>query len=173
MNTIKAKIDKSDYEIYDDFMNFQIDGYWLDEKLDELFPNHMYKGLIPTLVFAMEIDKEKEIVWNRIMPNENNYSICPILMCPDDCDFSGTLIVAQIETLSDRIIWKRIGIDYTREFEAEKIGTTVKWFDKMEPLEFLKSEYEVMLEEFRKQNIIDQVNWEIRNREFKNEKRKN
>ena len=105
MNTIKAKIDKSDYEIYDDFLNVEIDGYWLDEKLDQLYPNNFYKGLIPTLLFALEIEAEKEVVWERILPKEKSTSICPILMCPDDCDFSCTIIVAEIETSKHFIKW--------------------------------------------------------------------
>jgi hypothetical protein len=46
MSKIKGQLDKSDYEIYDDFINFRIDDYWLDEKIDELYPGQSYKGLI-------------------------------------------------------------------------------------------------------------------------------
>lgn len=49
MNKIEGILDTSDYE-YWDYINFKIDGYWLGEKLEELYPNNMYKGLIPTLV---------------------------------------------------------------------------------------------------------------------------
>ena len=35
MNKIKGQLDKSDYEGYSDFVNFLIDDYLLDEKLDE------------------------------------------------------------------------------------------------------------------------------------------
>lgn len=168
MNNIKAKIDKSDYEIYDDFMNIEIDGYWFDEKLDEIYPNRMYKGLIPTLLFAMEVDKEKEVVWSRIEPNENSREICPILMCPDDCDFSCTLIVVEIENLIDKIRWNRIGIDKTTEYEAIKVGTNVGWFDKIGPFEFLESEYKVMIEQFRNQLEIDKEKWVVRNGECLN-----
>lgn len=97
MNKIEGIQDKSDYEAYWDFINYRIDGYWLDEKLDELYPNNMYDGLIPTLVYWMELEDEKAVVWNRILPNENETSICPILMCPDDNDFSCALIVAEIK----------------------------------------------------------------------------
>jgi hypothetical protein len=33
MNKIEGLEDKSDYEDYWDFINYRIDGYWLDEKL--------------------------------------------------------------------------------------------------------------------------------------------
>lgn len=88
MNKIEGKWDKSDYEGYYDFINYYIDNYWLDEKLDELYPNNMYKGLIPTLVPWLDRKDEKNVVWNRILPDINWTTICPILMCPDDCDLS-------------------------------------------------------------------------------------
>lgn len=46
MNKIEGIPDKSDYEGLLDFINFRIDGYWLDEELDRLYPGQMYKGLI-------------------------------------------------------------------------------------------------------------------------------
>lgn len=150
VNSIKVKIDKSDYQIYDDFPNFQIDGFWLDEKLDELYPKHMYKGLIPTLLPAIATAKEKDIVWDRILPRQNSKSICPILMCPDDCDFSCTLIVAEIENDKESIRWNKLGIDKTQDFESEKIGSEVDWFEKVNSFEFSKMEYKEMMSEFRR-----------------------
>jgi hypothetical protein len=169
MNSIKGILDKSDYEIYDDFLNFQVDGNWLDEKLDELYPGNMYKGTVPTLLFWMEIEKEREIVWDRILPDVGNKTICPILMCPDDADFSCTLINAEIENNGTTIKWNRIGIDHTKEIEPEKIGSTVEWFDKVEPHEFTVSDYMKMLEEFKKHFEIDKQNWE--ERKMKNNER--
>lgn len=173
MNLIKGILDKSDYEIYDDFLNFQVDGYWLDEKLEELYPGNMFKGTVPTLLFWMEIEKEREVVWNRILPEYGQITIYPILMCPDDSDFSCTLIDAEIENTGGTIKWNKIGIDRTEEFEPEKIGSTVEWFDKIEPLEFELIEYEQMLDEFKKHFEIDKLKWEERNREFQEEKKNN
>jgi hypothetical protein len=149
MNKIEGILDKSDYEIYYDFINYRIDGYWLDEKLDELYPNKMYKGLIPTLVDCMERKDEKAVVWKRILPNENETSICPILMCPDDNDFSCTLIIAEIRNCGHIIQWKQIGVDETKEWDAEKVGSTVEWFDKVKELNFSKNDYLTMLDTFR------------------------
>lgn len=157
MNKIEGIQDKSDYEDYWDFINYRIDGYWLDEKLDELYPNNMYDGLIPTLVYWMEREDEKAVVWKRILPNENETSICPILMCPDDNDFSCTLIVAEIKNCGDLIQWKQIGIDKTKEWGAEKVGSTVEWFDKLKELNFSKQDYLIMLETFRQRLSIDKL----------------
>ena len=166
MNSIQCLIDKSDYEIYNDFMNFRIDGYWLDEKLDEIVPGKMYKGLIPTLLFAMEMDNEKEVVWNRIYPSVGQVVNCPILMCPDDCDFSCTLIIAEIENTGETVKWNRLGIDQTKEYEAEKVGSSVDWFESVDKLEFSNNEYQNMLTVFKEQLVIDEADYERRNKEL-------
>lgn len=162
MNKISAILDKSDYEGYWDYLNYNIDNFWLDEKLDELFPNNMYKGLIPTLVYWMEIEKEKKVVWERILPIENQTTLCPILMCPDDNDFSCTIIIAEIANQNNHVIkWKRLGLDKTQENEAEKIGTSVEWFLKFKELEFEYNEYLLMVENFK--NRLDYDHNRIKN----------
>lgn len=166
MNIIKGLLDKSDYKISDDFLNFNIDGYWLDERLDDLYPNNMYKGTVPTLLFSMEIEKERQIVWSRILPNTGQRTICPILMCPDDCDFSCTLILAEIENTFSTIKWNKIGLDKTKDLDPEKVGSIVEWFDKIKPLEFNYNDYVDMIDEFKKQYEIDKLKWEERNRRF-------
>lgn len=172
MNSIQGILDKSDYEIHDDFLNFQVDGYWLDEKLEELYPGNMYKGTVPSLLYGMEVEKERDVVWNRILPDKGKKTICPILMCPDDLDFSCTLIDAEIENTGTTVKWNKIGLDRTNEIEPEKIGSTVEWFDKIEKLEFELSEYEAMLGEFKKHYEIDKLEWEERKREYQEEQKK-
>lgn len=166
MNTIKGVLDKSDYEIYDDFLNFQVDGDWLDEKLEEVYPDNLYQGTVPTLLFWMEIEEERKIIWNRILPEVGAKVICPILMCPDDCDFSCTLIVAEIENIGATIKWNRIGLDRTEGNNPENVGSNVEWFEEIHAFEFEKVEYEKMLEDFKRHFELDRVKWEERNKEF-------
>lgn len=157
INRIEGLLDKSDYEGHWDFINYFIDGYWLDEKIDELYPNNMYKGLIPTLVYWIEMEAEKAVVWKRILPEENQTTICPILMCPGDNDFSCTLIVAEIRNCGNTIQWKRVGLDQTKEWEPENVGTSVEWFDKIGELNFDKKDYLLMLTNFRDRLMFDEV----------------
>ena len=157
VNKIEELLDKSDYEGYWDFINYCIDGYWLDEKIDELYPGNMYKGLIPTLVYWMGIEAEKAVVWRRILPEENQTTICPILMCPDDNDFSCTLIVAEIRNCGNTIQWKRVGIDQTKEWGPENVGTSVEWFDEIEELNFDKKDYLLMLANFKDRLVFDEI----------------
>lgn len=161
MNSIKARLDNSDYEIYNDILNFRIDGFWLDEKLEKCYPGQMYKGLISTLLFVLDNEDEREVVWSRIMPKENTKTICPILMCPDDCDFFCTLIVVEIEVSSGKVRWNKIGVDQTKVFDPEKIGSEVIWLEKIKPFEFIKTEYIEMVNEFRTQFAIDNDRWQL------------
>lgn len=162
MNTIQGLPDESDYGETGDlnYINYRIDGYWLDEKLEELYPGTMYKGLIPTLTDDMMWDDEKAVVWKRILPEENHIEVCPILMCPDDNDFSCTLIVAEIKNCGDIVLWARIGIDksdlyVSNKKDAWKVGTTVEWFDRLTEFTFNKVEYLAMLNNFRERATFD------------------
>lgn len=148
MNKLKAAIDRSDYGDQYEFLNFQIDGFWLDEKLEEIYPGKNYKGLVPTLR-EMNFPEEQSIVWERILPEEGVKTICPILMCPDDCDFSCTIIVAEIENWGDVVLWNRIGLNVPVSTTSETVGIKVEWFTKIGGLEFEREEYNKMVETFR------------------------
>jgi len=154
MNNIRATLDKSDYEIYKDYLNFTIDGYFLDEKLDEIYPGKEYKGLVPTLNFGMDNPKESKIVWERIIPNVNERSVCPILMCPDDAD---------ILRLDNAVIWERLGIDKTTDYNPEKVGSVVDWFDKIKPLSFDIDIYGKLISDFKESFEKDKSKWLIEN----------
>jgi hypothetical protein len=61
-------------------------------------------------------------------------------------------IIAEIENCGEIVKWNRLGLDKTEEPEANKIGTTVEWFQKIPPYSFSKIEYLKMLEDFKKKN---------------------
>ena len=69
------------------------------------------------------------------------------------------------------IQWTKIGIDETQDWEAKKVGTKVKWFDTFPELNFEKSDYLKMLENFKAQYELDKIRIEEQNREI-NEKQK-
>lgn len=101
--------------------------------------------------------EEKKIVQERIFPKEGSVSICPILMYPDDNDFSCTVIVAEIINKGGIISWLRIGIDKTKGWNAEKVGSDVEWFDKIDKLNFNISDYTIMLQNFKDRMELDKV----------------
>jgi hypothetical protein len=65
-----------------------------------------------------------------------------ILICPDDQDFSCTVIVTKVISEENKIRWHRFGIDKSYEFgKPELIGTNVIWFSNECELIFNKKEY--------------------------------
>ncbi len=78
-------------------------------------------------------------------------------MCPDDCDFPCTIVVAEIECYNDTVKWHKIGLDITKDWKAESIGSEVKWFDKLPSLEFSKAQYSSMINTFEIQFEIDKA----------------
>lgn len=162
MNLISAQLDLSHYDNYRDLLNIKIDDCFLDQYLEDLYPakdyEAGYKGTVPTLLFGMEIDRESEIVWERILPDTGKKSRCPILMCPDDRDFSCTIVIAEIETLESRVIWHRLGLDVTREYDAEEIGSEVQWFTKVPAFTFGKESYVDMITAFKNRFEMDKAN---------------
>ena len=149
MNTITTALDQSDYEIYDDFLNIQIDGNWLDELLGKHCEKYI-KGLIPTLLFYLEPNTDQSVVWNLILPKPHQKTICPILMCPDDCDFYCTLIMVEVEHTGTSIRWNRFGLDQTQNYPLVAIGSTVDWYSKQISFEFPLVSYQNMLTQFYK-----------------------
>ena len=151
MDKIEAIKGKLPFPLYKDreFLFVFING----ERLDEYITNHVsndYRGLIPSLLDFYSKDyepskREKEFVWAQIKLDEK-IKILPILLCPDDFDFSCTVVVVEVISEIDTVIWNRIGVDVSR-FNPDKegvfkyIGDTVEWFDDIRPHVFSKSEY--------------------------------
>lgn len=173
MNTIAALLDRDDYGTEQQFLNFCIDGQWLDEKLDELYPGNNYKGLIPTLDFALATEAERKTVWGRIAPDKGKTTVCPLLMCPDDVDFTCTLVVAEIQYVGEIISWQRLGLDHSKLWEPatdgatgewvwkpQAVGTTVEWFSDSLVLEFDRAAYFQMLDDFNRQFALEKAKWE-------------
>jgi len=147
MNQIQAKYEKSKYS-QKAHLTINVDGKYLDLILHEFYPNQNLIGLVPTLLNWLEDPKERQLVWNRIESNERQ--VVPILMCPDDVDLWCTVIVAEVEKTNDSVKWLRLGIDIGGpDNMPDSIGTTVDWFDKIEPMEFDKTEYEKFISEFK------------------------
>ena len=171
MNTIVTEKDKFNFiPPYggNDFLNIKIDGEWIDKLLDSIYPNNDIIGTIPILSFRLETDEEEEIVWKRFLPSENSSTIAPILMCPDDCDFNCTLILAEVENTKNKILWKRIGIDSSEIIDnKEKVGSVVKWLNPEKQFEFDKLEYNKVIAEFKKQYDIDKKQYEEYCKSFK------
>lgn len=140
---------------FDPYLQYAIDKAPLDNILDKECPENGILNLIPTLDRSLETKEERIIVWSRILP-ESGTSICPILMCEDDRDFYCLLIVVEIEVIENTVLWKRFGLDKSSPNNLSDVGTTVKWLDNSPSFMFEKTEYQLMIESFKKQYDADE-----------------
>lgn len=143
MNTIFTYQISSDL---DDYFQFHIDAIRLDEILENLCGNDIL-GLYPTLSYWLDGEEEKRVVWSRILP-KSNVSVCPILMCPDDCDLFCVLVSVEIEIKDEKVLWKRFGLDKSYPVPAENAGTDVEWFKHSPSFVFDKDQYIKSINQF-------------------------
>ncbi len=153
MNLIKAQDFQTLYASAPHMMIW-IDGEPLDCYLDRRASGRDLAGLVPTWLDWMIDDAEQKIVHARMLPVLGGFSRVPLLMCPDDLNFSCSLVVAEVAASADEIQWTRIGLDSTGSLDPRDIGSVVEWFDEVGPLRFQRSDYNACLEAFRQQNQI-------------------
>ena len=132
-----------------------INGTRLDEILSKIEASNL--GLVPSLLDWYDESfppskKEKQYVWGQAKL-EGETKILPILLCPDDFDFSCTTIVVEVIDRGETVLWNRFGVDVTEfspdEVELPKyIGKKVNWFLDIKPFVFSKSEYVKCLDSF-------------------------
>ncbi|WP_025718372.1 hypothetical protein [Paenibacillus sp. 1-18] len=121
-----------------------IDGKPLDHFMNAYYQNDYMLGLIPMIVDWMNLDEESKLV-EHLYDSMDETKILPILMCPDDCDLSCTVVVAEVETINNYIKWNRIGIDKNSPKEViDKEGfleTGIEWIDNVPIMIFDKENY--------------------------------
>lgn len=127
---------------------FFLDGEPLDVWLSNQVANDGYLGLVPALTWLND-PEEKSVAWERIFPSVGGRSVAPILVCPDDQDYSCTVIVAEIVVDASYVHWQRLGLDQSKMNRAEDVGTNVAWFEGLGALSFDKEKYEICLKAFR------------------------
>lgn len=171
MNHIEAR------NAFDHCLNFFVDDYWLRDALQQLDPQTGYETLIPTLLYWLYSEPERCIVWERILPPENKRAICPILMCPDDCDFYCTLVLAEVRNYGHFVQWTQLGIGDIRDWrpgmELPDIGSSpdpselnadIRWFSDFPELDFEWGDYLQMLQKFIDQFETTRLENEVNNR---------
>lgn len=119
-----------------------VDGTPLDVLIDQYHPTGDYLGLIPTILEWMYCEDEKELVKRRYT-STNREEILPVLMCPEDCEFFCTTIVVKVIKEDDYVIWEKVGVDQSEHNQL--VGSKVKWLEKVPPMIFQRTEYELEL----------------------------
>lgn len=101
LNKIEVEPMKSEY-CKVEHHTIVIDGTPLDILLHKYYPSNNLLGMIPTIIDWVCDSKEKECIKGRFN-SASKEVVLPVLMCPDDCDLSCTVIVANV-VITDRYI---------------------------------------------------------------------
>jgi len=145
MNSIKAELTTTEYVNGEHLMIF-VDDIRLDKWLTIKLDNKNYIGLIPTWLGWLLNPSEQEYVWMTTELCKTKTTIVPILICPDDLDFSCTVVVCEIKYDGTSVQWARVGIDRTGF--PTYIGKDIDWLENVPSLHFLRKQYEVCINEF-------------------------
>jgi hypothetical protein len=138
---------------------FLVDGdtlsLWLWQQLSRFGLDHentlthaFIQDLVPAQAWLID-DDEMQTAWRRIKPGDVGLTtIVPLLICPDDVDFSCSIIVAEQSVMDDSIKWNRFGFAMDQPYD--QVGATVRWFQAPCKTEFPKLEFIAALAYFQK-----------------------
>lgn len=127
MNRIKIQRVMTPYGYEEDYC--YIDGKILTDCLDECITESAdeylkdfgsFMGLCPAWSKELNYKGDVRFVWELI--RRENTTILPILLCPDDLDFSCIVIVVEVDKTKDFVYWGRVGYvtHKNANFEEEK-----------------------------------------------------
>ncbi len=129
-----------------------VDGIPLNKLMEKANYDGHLEGLVPTMLKGwLDNKKEEKVVEDRLALKPKSISIAPILMCPDDCDFSCTVIVAEMRLEKNTVRWNKLGIDQTptRVENSQTAGRNVIWLNNIGPFEFTKQDFEDCINTFK------------------------
>lgn len=94
-----------------------------DKRVRELGP---FSDLWPAWSKSLDWEGDVRFVWKVI---ELDKTVLPLLLCPDDADFSCIVIVAEAEKTEDCVYWHRVGfvLHEGEDFNEEKKSGILKW----------------------------------------------
>ncbi len=126
MNHIKIEKVVTQYGYDEDY--WSIDGKILPKYLDECISESndtyinkigTFDGLCPAWSKELDFKGDVRFVWELI---QRESAVLPVLLCPDDLDFSCIVIVVEVDKTKDFVYWNRIGYvtHKNEDFEEEK-----------------------------------------------------
>lgn len=132
MDFIKAKVITTIYD-YDE-LSIVINNKSIDTILFEITGDEQLLGLYPAWGNGLLWKNESNLIWELIGQSKGTCNI-PILLCPDDLDFSCTIIIAKVTKTGQGVVWENIGKvtndNYSLEEELQSgILCTDKWSDE-------------------------------------------
>lgn len=137
----------TNYNYYD----ILIDGISLEETILKNLNIEIKKGLVSTFLNWLSNPSKRETVWKRTLPEIDQTTFLPILMCGEDLDLLCDVIIAETVTDNNYVYWKRFGLDIgNSENMPKSIGKNVQWFMNSSEIIFDKNQYSEVLNKFRK-----------------------
>lgn len=107
MNTILLKKISTEYS--NEHLGIFINNILLDKYLYDITNEKLFKGLISAWYNEL-YNKNEENYIKKILQLETVEGLnIPILLCPDDLDFSCTIIVAKIKYQENTVVWEKVG----------------------------------------------------------------
>lgn len=155
MNSIKAELTTTEYVNGEHLMIF-VDDIRLDKWLASKLDDKNYIGLIPAWLGWLLNPKEQKYVWVTTKLCKTKTTIVPILICPDDLDFSCTVVVCEVKYADTSVQWARVGLDRTGF--PTYIGKDIDWLENVPSLHFLRKQYEDCINGFMSGCNSDEVN---------------
>ncbi|MFC4103213.1 hypothetical protein [Paenibacillus xanthanilyticus] len=143
LNRIETRMMASLY--CDQHQTILIDGEPLDALLHRLYPEGFYEGLVPVIVDWMNLPSEQAFVRGKLLSHQQ-LDIIPILMCPEDCDLSCSVIAAEIERSGETVKWRRMGkpIVNPDEWMTGK-EPKMEWLDLVPTMQFDRQAHDAVL----------------------------
>lgn len=123
-----------------------VDGVPLDELLDAARPDLQLAGLVSSLLGWFHDEADCLVPWQRVLPAVGCSGYAPLLICPDDLDFSCSVVMAEVVGEAEVIRWDRLGFDATHR---GAVGSYIRWEPGLGPFRFSRREYEACLAAFK------------------------
>lgn len=143
MDTIKISEYQSKYS-KGSYPMIYVNGESLDTILDREYPGENLYGLVPAVTWLWD-DSEQEISIDRFLNQTEASTFVPLLVCPDDADFTCTILIVEVENVGSEVFWRRIGIDAGDTKNG--VGITVKWLAPQIEFRFPRDEYDKFRQE--------------------------
>ncbi len=102
-------------------------------------------------------DKDTCLVWDRIYSTAPGWrTLVPLLVCSDDLDLTCTVIVAEQHAGEHYVQWRRFGL--LKDLITLQ-SPAVDWYESIPSLTFERSQFQSLLDAFRKQENI-KMDWD-------------
>ena len=97
-------------------------------------------SLVPAQGWLMD-EHENKIAWAllKTIGNEECSTIVPLLICPDDLDYTCMVVVVEQIQKDDQVIWTRFGLALNA---IDGVVTAVKWINGESMFEFSRAEFD-------------------------------